>query len=217
MNQTKNQPTTAPAGPRILAALVDYIIHGITIAVLVAIIWAFTGYDNAIGSIMDYALEGVVSDTYVTYSVISIVSAVVSGFIFYGTIPTLTQGQTIGKKMFNIKAVKVDGTPPSLGAHLLRAVMLYGTYFSAVFSLAILFDDYAAYEMLNTPFSYLASLIVFVSLIMILARNDRRGVHDLLARTHVVLEESDTVYKQDGTPTKKEDPFEFDYDTLEDE
>ncbi|MGM0435598.1 MAG: RDD family protein [Bacillota bacterium] len=217
MNQIKNQPTTAPAGPRILAALVDYIIHGITIAVLVAIVWAFTGYENAFESIMDYALEGVVSETYITYQVISIVSAVVSGFIYYGIVPTLTQGQTIGKKMFNIKALKADGTPPSLGAHLLRAVMLYGTYFSALFSLAILIDDFSAYESLNAPFSYLASLIVFVSLIMILARNDRRGLHDLLARTHVVFEESETVYNDDGSSTKKEDPFEFDYDTLEDE
>jgi uncharacterized RDD family membrane protein YckC len=147
----------------------------------------------------------------------SVISAIISGFIYYGLIPTLTNGQTIGKKMFNIKAVKADGTKPSLGINLLRAVMLYGAYSSALFALVMLFDDYGTYETLNTPFSYLASLTVFISLIMVLARNDRRGIHDLLARTYVVTDEEALAYTKNSPSTKKEDPFEFDYDTLDDE
>ena len=119
--------------------------------------------------------------------------------------------------MFHIKATNTDGTPPSLATNLFRAVMLYGAYLSAIFSLAILFDNYQTYEALNTPFSFLTSLVVFTAFIMVLARNDNRGIHDLVARTYVVNETTENSYGDHTSQNKKEDPFEFDYDTWDDE
>ncbi len=216
MNETQNQFALASSGSRIIAALIDYLIYGFTIGILLVITWPFLGYDNLYQSLIDYTMDGTVSETYIAYSLATIILSLAIGIVYYGLVPTKTKGQTLGKKMIHIKAIKSDGTPPSFFTHLARAIIIYGAYVSALLSLALLIDDYSLYQTLNTPFSYITSFVIIISLVMILSRNDKRGLHDLIAKTYVINETSNLPSDSQPTPSKKEDPFEFDYDSLDD-
>ena len=78
MNQNDQKNALAPAGQRIIAAIVDYVIYGVSIGIIVATVWAFTGYDNILESILVYAMAGIVTEAYIAYSLVSIISALVS-------------------------------------------------------------------------------------------------------------------------------------------
>ena len=51
---------------------------------------------------------------------------------------------------------------------------------------AVLLTDRDTYYYISLVFQGLESLVVVISLVMILFRNDGKGLHDLLARTQVV-------------------------------
>ena len=216
MNSNQTPHTLATPGSRLLAAFIDYLIYSFTIGILLLMIWPFTGYENLYQSLLDYTIEGTVSETYITYSLLSIGAGLVSGLIYYALIPTKTKGQTLGKKMFHIKAVKVDGTQPSFITHLIRAVMLYGVFINAILLFVLLFNKYSFYDSITTPFGFITTFVLFVSFIMILARSDHRGLHDLIGGTYVVFEGAG-VDRDSEEPSKKEDPFLFNYDTLDNE
>jgi len=70
---------------------------------------------------------------------------------------TYWNGQTPGKKLMGIKVVSVDNEPLTLGQSFLR---------------------YIGY--------IISSLMFFIGFIMIGVRRDKRGLHDLIARTKVI-------------------------------
>lgn len=86
------------------------------------------------------------------------------GFVLIQGIPLRSTGQTWGKRLVGIKIVDLTGAKPSL-------VTLIGKRFLPVQAVA------------NVPF--LGSVLVLVDCLMIF-RDDRRCLHDLVAGTRVV-------------------------------
>jgi uncharacterized RDD family membrane protein YckC len=73
-------------------------------------------------------------------------------------------GYTPGKKLMNLKVVRADGRPPSVGRAFLRYVILYG---------------------LPWPLVMLTIWVSLISILMVLG-GEKRGLHDRLAGTYVV-------------------------------
>jgi uncharacterized RDD family membrane protein YckC len=133
--------TPRPAGfwIRVVAAVLDFAVFWLvklSLAALAALLWRTD--DGGLG----------VRGTIVTCT-----------FLFaalYVIVLHALEGQTIGKLLAGVRVVGLDGTPPPLGASVLRF------------------------------FAYGASLVPFgMGFVMAGLRSDRRALHDLLAGTRV--------------------------------
>lgn len=99
----------------------------------------------------------------------------------------LNKGQTLGKKLFKIKVVEKDERP-SLRAMILRSLFIYGIISSLYCAIFVNFLDINAFSYGNTIIGYIESLFIMVSFLMVLYKNDGRGLHDLIAKTSVIEE-----------------------------
>lgn len=98
------------------------------------------------------------------------------------------KGQTIGKKLMGIKIRKRDGEKLKLIDIIIRAVIINSiltTIVSLVASLTLKVD---AYYIIKTTFGTLETLFVLVSSFMILYRQDKLGLQDIITKTEVVKE-----------------------------
>ncbi|MDR0937999.1 MAG: RDD family protein [Mediterranea sp.] len=104
------EQTPASIGERLLAFLIDYIflilyIYG-TIALLEVIPHAYRYSDN-------------------TFFVLLVFGTLYLPAFFYTFLCEMfNRGQTIGKRLMNIRVVKLDGSTPSMGSYLLRWMIL---------------------------------------------------------------------------------------------
>lgn len=77
----------------------------------------------------------------------------------YLVVPTALYGQTLGKRLMNIQVVNATGQPPGWGGALLREVLG----------------------------KFLSGLPLLAGYLMVLGHPERRALHDLVARTWVVV------------------------------
>jgi len=177
-------------GERIIAALIDYAVIYIVSQIIAFIPMLFIDFD-LVGELMFSGLFGGTggdvanSSELILYFMITIYGTLVVGVIYFGFIPWKWNGQTLGKKLFKLKAVNEYGENPGLFTHLLRAIQNWGTYVPALLGW-LLFINYFAYWISAGAGGLLSGLVLIISFIMILAREDGRGLHDLMTGTYVI-------------------------------
>lgn len=178
-------------GERILAALVDSIIVGILSSIPTAIILFKDGFGAFINSYIDSTTPGTDSVLFgIDYMLITALVGFAVGIIYFAYIPYKWNGQTLGKKMMSIKAIDEFGNNPTLGKHVLRAIQVWDTYLSVI-ALPLLIIGTTQYSVLIGVLGSGISLLVFISLIMMLAKDDGRGLHDSMAGSYVVKADID--------------------------
>ncbi len=106
--------------------------------------------------------------------------------LYFGLFQFFRKGQTIGKQIFKIRVVTKDGETVSMLNTLLRTIILNNTIIS-VFSIIILYtmneqNYYPVYSNVNL----VGSVLSYVSLFLILVREDGRGIHDFVGGTKVI-------------------------------
>ncbi|MED3727669.1 RDD family protein [Priestia filamentosa] len=89
------------------------------------------------------------------------------GVIYTVAVPILWSGYTIGKRIVGVRIVKVNGKKLGIGAMLLR-VLVAGIVYSLTLGIALI-----------------------VSLFMVVFRQDKRSLHDLMAGTYVTYAQPD--------------------------
>jgi uncharacterized RDD family membrane protein YckC len=174
------------SGERVLAALLDYVfmyIIGLIVSIVPII---FIGFDSFIDSLFSTtaAATGEMSQEFILYTAITVYSGVVAGIIYFVVVPWKWNGQTIGKRIIKIKAVNEYGENPSFMQHFFRAIQNWTVYYSALITWVI-FVNYWTFTILSL-LSLIVSLIFLISFILILAREDGRGIHDMLTGTYVI-------------------------------
>ncbi|HAX74178.1 MAG TPA: RDD family protein [Firmicutes bacterium] len=103
-------------------------------------------------------------------------------YVFVVLIPLLNNGQTLGKKMFKLQPVIMGSEKKLTWWHLhLREILKYVIMF------------------------YSFGLTHVASFFMISERRDRRAVHDLLFKTHVIDLNYENIYR--GRDTAAEDTY----------
>jgi len=120
-------------------------------------------------------------------SILSNVISFVVMFGYYIVFAYLNKGQTLGKKLFKIRVVSTDDKV-SLKGMIIRNIIIYG-FITKLYN--IIFVNLFDVNMFNSVYSilsYIMSLFVIVSFMMVLYRKDGRGLHDIIARTNVVGE-----------------------------
>ncbi len=118
----------------------------------------------------------------ITTSLISVVVtfAYFAGFAYY------SKGQTLGKKLLRIKVVSKDGNEASYLKMMFRALIHNGCLTSILSIILILFIKSNQYMYTIGVLEMLQSVIMISSIIMIICRKDKKGLHDLVCGTTVV-------------------------------
>ena len=173
------------SGERIAAAIVDALIVTIIAFIPAAILAVIYGFDDVFEIILfqDNPLEP--TSEYLTFTVISVASETIIGILYFALLPFLWNGQTLGKKFLGIKAINEFGENPSFMKHFIRAIQNWGAYvmFPITF---VIYINYVTYLVLATAIGLIPSIAIIISLIMLLSREDGKGLHDLIAGTNVV-------------------------------
>lgn len=123
------------------------------------------------------------SRTNIVNGTITIVSLVV----YFGIIQKLMNGQTYGKKVMKIQLVSNDGKKAlHIWNYLLRTVILNNIIFRILILVGVYFLDSKAYFNYTTIIGYIEGFIEAIIVMMIILKNDHRGLHDIIAGTKVI-------------------------------
>ena len=126
--------------------------------------------------------------TYELYrlNVYYVIIDIVVVLLYFGVLPYFLKGQTLGKRLFQLRIVGIKDKPLSIVNYLLRCIVLNNVLISIALQciVHIMSVDtfYAVYQNVNL----VGYIILYISLFMVIVRRDGRGLHDMVANTKVV-------------------------------
>lgn len=129
--------------------------------------------------------------------------------LYFGIFNLVTDGQTLGKKLFKLKIVSTSNNKPSIGNYLIRSVLLYNTIYYLVSLIGIYTLNQENYYLVTNIVYQIQYYIQIIIICMVMLRTDGRGLHDILAKTKVIstndkiAEVSEKESKSKTTKTKK--------------
>ncbi len=118
---------------------------------------------------------------------LSLVSVSLS-LIYYVVFAWYNNGQTIAKKLMNIKVVdNKTGNKPSFIQMFLRNMIIY-SLLSSIVMLVLLFVGSKIFVYTYIGFAIIELLFVILTVMFVLYRKDKRGLHDIMSGTKVIKE-----------------------------
>ena len=133
-----------------------------------------------------------------------IVGEIVIAFLYFGVFAYITKGQTLGKKLLNIKITNnKEGKNLKLYNYFIRVFILNSIILNIITLIAACFKKSTYYNIYSFG-ANLDTIIILVIFIMVLFRKDGRGLHDILASTKVIdLKEEQQVLVPEATEDKE--------------
>lgn len=106
--------------------------------------------------------------------------------LYFGVLPYFLKGQTLGKRLFQLRIVGAKDKPLSIVNYLLRCVVLNNVIISIVLQCIVYFMSVDTFYPVYQNVNLVGYIILYISLFMIIVRRDGRGLHDMVANTKVV-------------------------------
>lgn len=119
-------------------------------------------------------------------SSISSVIYIIVTILYFGIFNLVTDGQTLGKKIFKLKIVSSDDGKPNIVSYLIRSVLLYNTIYYLVSLIGIYTLNKENYYLVTNIVYQIQYYIQIIIICMVMLRTDGRGLHDILAKTKVI-------------------------------
>lgn len=142
----------------------------------------------------------------------STISLVVS-FLYFGVFQFFTKGRTLGKTLLGIEVISTDKKELRITQTIIRSSIINSLITSSLLIMLVLFLSKDAYLKSSVYVQVLDFALIFVSIGMVIYRDDGVGLHDKLAHTRVVVrgerpEEVSNVKeaKVEEKETRKEEP-----------
>ncbi|MBR1748608.1 MAG: RDD family protein [Bacilli bacterium] len=120
-----------------------------------------------------------------SYVVIDLVIVI----LYFAVLPFFSGGQTVGKKLFQIKIEGKDEKKLNFYQYLIRAVVLNNILISILLQAIVYLMDVESYEFFYRNVNLAGYIIQYATLFLVFVRRDGRGLHDMIAGTRVVLTE----------------------------
>ena len=186
---------------RIIAYLLDLIIVAIISNLLTINIYnskqyqdANNEYNNLLhefsnGEITEEEFFDRSNDVAYTLSKESIVVTIVSEVIIiisYVVVPYFMNGQTLGKKIMKLRIVSNSNKEITMNNYLIRGLLINLILVNLISIVTILFLDKNMYLTISDIVTKVFSLFYMVSVSMVIFKDDRRGLHDIIAGTKVI-------------------------------
>ena len=106
--------------------------------------------------------------------------------LYFGIFNIVTDGQTLGKKIFKLKIVSSNDGKPNIVSYLIRSVLLYNTIYYLVSLIGIYTLNKENYYLVTNIVYQIQYYIQIIIICMVMLRTDGRGLHDILAKTKVI-------------------------------
>ena len=116
--------------------------------------------------------------------------------LYFAVLQYFCKGQTIGKKLFQIRVVSNDKTPLTIVNYLLRSIVLNNVLISIILQCVIHFMNSENYFNVYQNVNLVGNIITYIIIFMIIVRNDGRGLHDYIANTKVVLDNTPVIERK---------------------
>lgn len=110
--------------------------------------------------------------------------------LYFGLIQYIFKGQTIGKKLFKLKVVSASDKKINVLNYLLRTLIINDVLLNSVSIVFLLVSTKTIYNTANTIIGTIISLIQAIVIFLVMTREDKRGLHDLLFNTKVISTET---------------------------
>ncbi len=120
---------------------------------------------------------------YRTYSSIISAGALI---LYFGVLQLVLDGQTLGKKIMKIRVVSNKDKKLNFWSYLIRIVVLNNIWLSLLNVGAVYVVSGVKFYYVTYVIGMISSLMYMLNLIMIMFRNDNRGLHDMIAGTKVI-------------------------------
>ena len=194
-------------GKRILAYLIDVVIVLLASSMLSSISYLNPQletynkyYDEYSEKTKDYLDKKTADDEYLQItndysyklernSVYSSIISVVIILLYFGVFQKYNNGQTLGKKLLNIR---VKGNL-NVFKYLLRTAIIYNVFINVAKIILIVALDQNQYLIANKYLYALALVVEVTTIVMIMLRKDHKGLHDLIVGSEVVEENKKVV------------------------
>ena len=116
---------------------------------------------------------------------VSLITLVIT-FAYFSAFTYYMSGQTIGKKLMHIKVVASNGKDASYIQMILRCIIFNGCLTSLISIVMLFFIKSNQYVYTVGLVGIIQSIIEVSSIIMVIYRKDKKGLHDLVAGTKVI-------------------------------
>ena len=127
------------------------------------------------------------------YGVYSSIIGLVVTFLYFVIFQYYNGGKTIGKALLDIKVVSTNSEKLNLTQVIIRSAIINSLLTSSALILSLLFLSKSAFINANLVIGYIDMALIFISIGMILFREDGAGLHDMLAHTLVI----DSAYEKE--------------------
>ncbi len=193
-------------GERVVAVILDFIFYQIAITISSLFAVPFFGWQ----AFMEFTWNGEVggigefTEELIGYMILSAIISLILGIFYYVYVPYKKDGKTLGKVILRIKVVDDIGQNPPFKVHFIRSIAMWGTYLLTPITFVILFNPFA-YTVLSGVIGFAMFMLTLIAFLMILFRQDERGLHDLIANTYVVDDRYDPDLKAVEAATQAKD------------
>lgn len=116
---------------------------------------------------------------------INIVTTVLT-ISYFVVLAYFMNGQTLGKKLMNLKIVSSNKKKLTMNNYLIRGLVINSILMNILEIIFILVLNKQAYLKVNDIITYIFGITYIITFGMILFREDKKGLHDYLAGTKVI-------------------------------
>lgn len=189
--------------PRLVAYIIDILIVSIVCSGLMFLIPENKNYSKYVKEYeqiqTDFIQEKISKEEYVNRSVdivydidysnvVSMIIEMVLIILYFVVFQFYNKGQTLGKKLMKLRVISVSDTNITLNQIACRALIINTILINILILATLLFLGRDYYYYVSSGLQFIAGIIVFITLMMILFRKDGRGLHDVIVGTKVVQE-----------------------------
>lgn len=110
--------------------------------------------------------------------------------LYFVILQFYNKGRTFGKKILKIKTVSsIDDNNLTMNQVAFRALIIDSILLNLILVIVTLFGNKDIYFTSSMVLELINMVVLFATAIMVLSREDHRGLHDLVAKTKVINEE----------------------------
>jgi len=118
----------------------------------------------------------------IPYSIVAIVIYI----LYYIVYQTKKQGQTLGKRIMNIRIVSSEGNSTDMNNMLIRSLIVNSIFLTSIDLLLLMVLVKDTYLNISTTLAAISGGVLILSILMMMFRKDGRTIHDIVAKTMVI-------------------------------
>lgn len=130
------------------------------------------------------------------YGSITTLITVAVTILYFVLFQYFNKGKTIGKAIFKIKIVDDKNNRPSLFQLFLRSLIVNSVFANLLTGILVLFTKKEFFINIYTYIQFIDIGLILATISMMVVRDDRRGLHDIIAKTNVVNREQSVIINE---------------------